>query len=43
LASSMKEELTFNSRLQECPIAIVGMASIFADAKKFGRLLGKYF
>ncbi|MEW6995740.1 SDR family NAD(P)-dependent oxidoreductase [Colwelliaceae bacterium MEBiC 14330] len=29
----MKEELTFNSRLQECPIAIVGMASIFADAK----------
>ncbi|MCP4991905.1 MAG: acyltransferase domain-containing protein, partial [Colwellia sp.] len=27
------EEQQFNSRLQECPIAIVGMASIFADAK----------
>ncbi len=27
------DEKTFNSRLQECPIAIVGMASIFADAK----------
>ena len=28
-----EDEQTFNSRLQECPIAIVGMASIFADAK----------
>ena len=27
------DEQAFNSRLQECPIAIVGMASIFADAK----------
>ncbi|MFB1015825.1 MAG: beta-ketoacyl synthase N-terminal-like domain-containing protein, partial [Alteromonadaceae bacterium] len=27
------DEQQFNSRLQECPIAIVGMASIFADAK----------
>ena len=27
------DEKAFNSRLQECPIAIVGMASIFADAK----------
>ncbi|ALO36604.1 peptide-binding protein [Colwellia sp. MT41] len=27
------EEKIFNSRLQECPIAIIGMASIFADAK----------
>jgi len=27
------EEQQFNSRLQECPIAVVGMASIFADAK----------
>ncbi len=27
------EEQEFNSRLQECPIAVVGMASIFADAK----------
>ncbi|MFQ3210013.1 MAG: polyketide-type polyunsaturated fatty acid synthase PfaA, partial [Colwellia sp.] len=30
---SEADEKTFNSRLQECPIAIVGMASIFADAK----------
>ncbi|NQY50663.1 MAG: acyltransferase domain-containing protein, partial [Colwellia sp.] len=27
------EEQAFNSRLQECPIAVIGMASIFADAK----------
>ncbi len=27
------DEKVFNSRLQACPIAIVGMASIFADAK----------
>ncbi|MEI6895465.1 MAG: SDR family NAD(P)-dependent oxidoreductase [Colwellia sp.] len=27
------DEQAFNSRLQECPIAIIGMASIFADAK----------
>jgi acyl transferase domain-containing protein len=32
-ALSEADEKTFNSRLQECPIAIVGMASIFADAK----------
>ncbi|WP_019027445.1 type I polyketide synthase [Colwellia piezophila] len=29
----LNDEQQFNSRLQECPIAIVGMASIFADAK----------
>ncbi|TMM44809.1 type I polyketide synthase [Colwellia ponticola] len=27
------DEQQFTSRLQECPIAIIGMASIFADAK----------
>jgi polyketide-type polyunsaturated fatty acid synthase PfaA len=31
--TNKEDEKTFNSRLQECPIAIVGMASIFADAK----------
>jgi len=31
--SNLTDEQQFNSRLQECPIAIVGMASIFADAK----------
>jgi len=30
---NLADEQQFNSRLQECPIAIVGMASIFADAK----------
>lgn len=29
----LNDEQEFNSRLQECPIAIIGMASIFADAK----------
>ncbi|NRB39855.1 MAG: SDR family oxidoreductase [Pseudomonadales bacterium] len=27
------EDQQFNSRLQECPIAIIGMASVFAEAK----------
>ena len=27
------EEQQLNSRLQECPIAIIGMASVFAEAK----------
>jgi len=31
--TTQEDEQAFNSRLQECPIAIVGMASIFADAK----------
>nr|WP_114327695.1 type I polyketide synthase [Candidatus Colwellia aromaticivorans] len=30
---TLTDEQQFNSRLQECPIAVVGMASIFADAK----------
>ena len=30
---NLTDEQQFNSRLQECPIAVVGMASIFADAK----------
>jgi len=30
---ALTDEQQFNSRLQECPIAVVGMASIFADAK----------
>ena len=30
---NLTDEQQFNSRLQECPIAIIGMASIFADAK----------
>jgi acyl transferase domain-containing protein len=30
---NITDEQQFNSRLQECPIAVVGMASIFADAK----------
>ncbi len=29
----LTDEQQFNSRLQECPIAVIGMASIFADAK----------
>ena len=29
---ALVDEQQFNSRLQECPIAIVGMASVFADA-----------
>jgi len=33
LNDELKDEQQFNSRLQECPIAVVGMASIFADAK----------
>ncbi len=30
---TLTDEQQFNSRLQECPIAVIGMASIFADAK----------
>jgi acyl transferase domain-containing protein len=30
---NLTDEQQFNSRLQECPIAIIGMASIFAEAK----------
>ena len=33
IEKDLADEQQFNSRLQECPIAIVGMASIFADAK----------
>ncbi|MFT4923955.1 MAG: acyl transferase domain-containing protein [Phenylobacterium sp.] len=31
--ASHDEEQQLNSRLQQCPIAIIGMASVFADAK----------
>ncbi|MBL0711808.1 MAG: acyltransferase domain-containing protein, partial [Colwellia sp.] len=31
--NELNDQQQFNSRLQECPIAVVGMASIFADAK----------
>ncbi|NRA71744.1 MAG: hypothetical protein HRU24_12030, partial [Gammaproteobacteria bacterium] len=30
---SSNDDQQFNSRLQETPIAIIGMASVFADAK----------
>ena len=41
--SAKKAEQTFNSRLQETPIAIIGMASVFANAKNLDQYWDNIF
>ncbi len=41
--SPEKAEQTFNSRLQETPIAIIGMASVFANAKNIDQYWDNIF
>jgi len=36
-ASKQASDKQINSRLQETPIAIVGMASVFAESKNLGQ------
>ncbi|MEK7989590.1 MAG: beta-ketoacyl synthase N-terminal-like domain-containing protein, partial [Thiotrichaceae bacterium] len=36
-SSTTVDDKQINSRLQECPIAIIGMASVFADTKNLGQ------
>ncbi|MFT5701407.1 MAG: acyl transferase domain-containing protein [Desulforhopalus sp.] len=36
-SSTIVDDKQINSRLQECPIAIIGMASVFADTKNLGQ------